>query len=261
MPAVRRPDFERAIEKYRFGRAVLDPADIAAACRSVQLDNHLLLGELHGVEQTADVLYQLVKTTGARVLGLEWPADEFDGMARSLLAGRDLDWAALWSDDSNGVFRRGDGRVTAGHFAALQRLVAEGHLEELIFFDAPNESREQGMAERLLQSWPRDLPLIAAVGAGHVLSTDELMGTSPALGKDSEETMADYLAEQLTTTNVALLAWDSGSGWHHGEYRVPPCPTTSKLKIRLGAGCPATVPLPTSVQPTDPDPGTQGGKT
>lgn len=242
MPAVQQPEFERAIETYRFGRAVLDPADVASACRSVELGNHLLLGELHGVEQTADVLYQLVRATGVRVLGLEWPTDEFDGMARSMLAGQDVDWSAFWSNDGNRIFRHGDGRVTAGHFAALQRLVAEDRIDQFIFFDAPNESREQGMAERLLQAWPRDVPLLALVGAGHVLLTDEVGRTHPVPGEDVEETMAGYLAEQLTATNVALLAWESGLGWHHGEYRIPPYSTTSQHKIRLGVGSPATVP-------------------
>lgn len=242
VPQLTRPAFHRAIEAYDVAASELD-ADTTRHLRDqLSLGRILLVGEPHGVHETPAILYGLIHAIGAKAVGLEWPTEEFGGVARALLAGDPPDWNALWRRP-RGVFRRGDGRVTAGHFAVLRRLAAEDQLQQIVLFDAPDTSRERGMAEQLLRAWDRRLPIIVLVGAKHAVPSELLRRFLPLVGGDDvDATMAGHLASELPGLSIALLEYASGRGWHHGEYCIPSLPVHPLLALPAGVGHPAAVP-------------------
>ena len=95
-----------------------------------------------------------------------------------------FDFERLWKLPASAEFFCGDGRITAGLFALLRRLRAEGRLEQVIAFDRLDpkplpewQVRDREMAERLLAGWDRRLPLLAVAGAFHARLEPGTMAT------------------------------------------------------------------------------------
>jgi hypothetical protein len=159
-------DFEREIEAYdvsvlrtRFERGVRDGLD-----QALDRTGLFLLGEVHGVAETPLVLYTLFHAFGFRALALEWET-ELRQCVQRFLGGDPLELP----------FAPPDGRVTAGHFALLRQLSAEGVLEQFVFMDRTTndwigewDDRDAGMAEELIRERRPEVRTLVVAGGFHV---------------------------------------------------------------------------------------------
>ena len=236
----RSPDeFRSAIEAHRLQAIALAAEAVEAARLAVQESGMLVVGEPHGVRETPGVLYSLATALGARAVAFEWSHAEMDGAVQTFVRNGSLDLERVWSLPASAEFFCGDGRITAGHFALLERLRDEGRLDQVILFDrldpgpAPGDrqAREREMAERLLAQWKRRGPVLVLVGAFHA-----------QLDADDGETMAMRLAREVPL-RPAMIDYAEGRCWSRGRLHdvagpMPPAP----IRLRLPLATPAVVP-------------------
>jgi erythromycin esterase-like protein len=133
-------------------------------------DRLLLLGEAHGVEETPRVIAAVMRRVGFRALALEWDAALAPAI-EGYLGGRGL---SVEDARAQLDFTGTDGRVTAGHFALLRQLNADGALDQLILFNADGDSfdeRDRAMADRLLGALVHGRPTLIVAGAAHTRRT------------------------------------------------------------------------------------------
>lgn len=209
--------FAAAVAEHPFPGFRFEADTTERARRSLEAAGLLLVGEPHGVRETPSVLYALSSLLGTRAVAFEWPHEELEEPVRAFLREGSFDFMRLWSLPASSEFFCGDGRVTAGHFALLERLRSEGRLDQVILFDrldpdpptdweAQVRKREPEMAELLLSQWDRRLPLLALAGAFHA-----------QLQAPEGEPMAAYLARELPGLEPAMLDYASGDCWSRGE--------------------------------------------
>jgi hypothetical protein len=98
----------------------------------------VLCGEIHGIAENPAIAYSLMLALDLQALALEWPPTIRPVVASFLASGR-LDPDAVLDAPAQQQFWSGDGRITAGHFALLQRLAREDRLKRLVLFDEPLE--------------------------------------------------------------------------------------------------------------------------
>jgi hypothetical protein len=217
-----RAQFEDAVRAYRFADIALDPAALGAARETLDATGLLVVGEPHGMYETPAVAYALARALDTRAIAFEWSHEEM----------RVLDLERLWSLPATSEFFSGDGRITAGHFALIDRLRSEGRLGQVIAFDRVDATppvsweehvrvRDRQMAERLLQEWDRSFPLLVLTGGFHAQ-------LSPAEG----EPMAAHLARALPGLQPAMFAYEG--------VPMPPAP----IVFSLPPGRPAVTPTP-----------------
>ena len=142
----------------------------AAVRESLRRTGLVLLGEGHGIAQTPLLMADLIVWFGLGGIALEWHEDLGPWLDRWIAHGVLAD--PVWGDPAVEVWG-GDGRVTAGHLAALRRWAAAGQLITLmdgttVVRPRPGESEEE-MGRR---SWcERD-----AAMAGRVLAAPDAPG-------------------------------------------------------------------------------------
>lgn len=156
----------------------------------------LILGEMHGVKENADVIYTLFKKFGFRQLALEWNP-ELKQMIEKFLESGELDFDAI--QDSP------DGRITAGHFALLKKLKSEGVLEGLVCFDggASGEgwnARDAAMAQNILANLS-ELPTLVVAGNLHTkidaISFDDEPGEQHPMGENIKKEIPDVASGRI----------------------------------------------------------------
>lgn len=236
--------FAAAVAEHPFPDFALDPDTLARARATLERSGLLVIGEPHGVRETPSVLYALSVALGARAVAFEWSHEELDEPVQAFLRGGSFDYDALWSLPAGGEFFSGDGRITAGHFALLERLRRESRLEQAIVYDRLDPEpagdwaeqvrvREPAMAARLLAEWDRGLPLLVLTGAFHA-----------QLEAEEGEPFAAHLARSLPGLEPAMLDYRGGRCRSRGELHdvsgpMPPAP----IVFRLGEATPAVVPV------------------
>ena len=219
--------------------------DVAERARvAVDEAGLLLVGEPHGVYETPGVLYVLAGAVDARAIAFEWSHEEVDDVLQDFVRDGALDFERLWTLPESAEFFCGDGRVTAGHFALLERLRAEGRLDAVIAFDrldpepAPDDwrVRDRDMAERLLAEWDRGTRLLVLAGAFHA-----------RLDAEDGETMAMHLAGRVAGLEPAVIRFAEGRCWSRGAaHELVGPPPTAPIAIDVPHATPATVPGRTS---------------
>ena len=220
-------EFAAAVAAHPFDLD-LDAGELAAAARVVADDGLLVVGETHGVRETATALYALAVASGARALAFEWSHEEMDDLLQSFLGSGTFDFERLWALPATAELFCGDGRITAGHFALLGRLRAEGRLQQAIAFDRLDPEplpddwrvRERDLAARLLEQWDRRLPLLVLTGAFHA-RPDAPQG----------DTMTALLRRELPRVFSLMLDYA-------GMSPLPAAP----LRLRVPVASPAVVP-------------------
>jgi hypothetical protein len=161
-----RDDFAAAVAAFRLDELELETDEDTAREleESLARTNLLLLGETHGATETPAALYALARRFGLRGLALEW-----DEALRPLLD-RYLRAGELDLERPPPELLGGDGRITAGHFALLRRLAAEGRLDSLVLFNADGatfDERDSAMAASLLAGRSPETPTLAVAGKAH----------------------------------------------------------------------------------------------
>lgn len=194
----------------------------------------LLLGEIHGVEENASVIYTFARHFGIAALALEWDHRFHPVVEEYLETGR-LDVDAMPPS--------ADGRVTPAHFALLSALRRDGLLERLVLFDGHaydliDESdfwnlRDGRMAQVVLRCLAPDRPGLVVAGGLHTLVEPIALtgegvsqrGRSLARsmpGVDVLYPMGARLAESQRSVRSGRIAYGSGACNNFG---IRPLPT------------------------------------
>jgi hypothetical protein len=213
------PSQERNIEKDRreFIKAVASISveeittvfDVDAGdklVRSLDKTKLLILGEMHGVKENVDVIYTLFKKFGFRQLALEWESGLLK-VAELYLESGEIDFDAI--QDSP------DGRITAGHFALLKKLKAEGMLEKIICFDGSGEAswdaRDKNMAKNILGGLTDSLTLVVA-GNLHAKVEAITFNDEP----DEHHPMGEWVKAQIPEVPYGKIDYLSGQYHNFG---------------------------------------------
>jgi hypothetical protein len=237
-------EFAAAVAEHPFGDFTFDSEILARAATSVADAGLLVVGEPHGVRETPSVLYTLASALETRAVALEWSHEEMEEPVQAFLRSGSFDFDRLWMLPASAEFFSGDGRITAGHFALLQRLHRERRLDQVIVFDRLDaepppddwQVRDQEMAARLLTGWDQRLPLLVLTGAFHA-----------QLEAAEGETMAAHLARALTGLQPAMLDYATGHCWSQRESHDVSGPMPeAPIGLRLPEATPAVVPGPAS---------------
>lgn len=233
------PDqFAAAVRAHVLAQVALD-RDALYRLRTAVPDTGRLVvvGEPHGARETPSVLYALLTELGIRTIALEWSHEEMDDVTRSFLESGTFDCDRLWSLPAAAEFFCGDGRITVGHFALLQRLHDEERLDRVIHFDrldpepepADWRVRDREMAERLLADWGGRGPALAVAGAFHAQL-------------EQQGTMAHVLASQAPVC-CAMIEYAGGRVWSRGAaHELRGTFPSTAVGIRLPEASPAVVP-------------------
>ena len=223
--------FRAEIDRFALAEVSLDVDALARARAAVSRSGLLLLGEPHGAAETPNVIYTLMRALELRGLGFEWSHEELGQVVEEFVATGELDLERLWHERPEEFFC-GDGRVTAGHFALLERLRGEGRLDQVVLFDRLDpgtKERDTEMAERLLREWSREVPLLAVAGAAHV-----------RLDRDSS--MAALVRASGVPLATAAIEYEAGELWFHGVRLVDRTTVSAEIAFAAGRPTPAVVP-------------------
>lgn len=233
-------EFAEAVRVHRFDELPLDNETAARARASLAETGLLVVGEPHGVRETPNVLYSLATALETLAVAFEWSHEEMDEAVEHFVRSGSFDFDRLWSLPSSAEFFCGDGRITAGHFALLQRLRDEGRLDQVVVFDRLDPEpppddwlvRDREMADRLLAAWDHRFPLLVLTGAFHA-----------QLEADEGETLAMHLARQRPQLQPVMLDYATGQCWSRGRLHnvsgpVPQAPIT----VRVPKATPGVVP-------------------
>jgi len=230
----RRAAFERAVADYRLTDLAPPGEALAVAAASLERTGLFLLGEAHGVAQSPLAILGLAWRLGVRALAFEWSYDELDDVVQPVLSTGSVAFDALWRLPPSAEVFSGDGRFTAGHVRLLEHL--SDQLDRIVLLDrvgSEGSKRELGMARRLLAGRRRDSPMLAVLGAGHVVRAP-LADLEP---------VGLLIEEELPGVANGILAPSSGRFWFHGEHELrsrelPP----ADVVVPLGVAYPAVVP-------------------
>lgn len=172
---------------------------------------------------------------GVRALAFEWSYDELDGVVQPVLSTGSVALDVLWRLPSSAEVFSGDGRFTAGHVRLLEHLGDQ--LDRIVLLDRVGweaSNRERGMTQRLLAARRRNSPLLAILGASHVVRTPV---------RDLEP-VGLLVEEKVPGVANGVLAPSSGRFWFHGEQEVSSgaAPPPADVVVPLGVASPAVVP-------------------
>ncbi|MGH2780572.1 MAG: hypothetical protein ACRDLA_03975 [Thermoleophilaceae bacterium] len=191
-------DFRSKVREHRLEPVALKPEVLDLARAAVAEAGLLVVGEPHGVSETASVLYSLAGALDTRAVAFEWSHEEMDAPLQGFLRGGSFDFDRL-------------DREPAPEYWQL---------------------RDREMAERLMEQWDEDTPLLVLVGAVHAqLSTEE------------GETMATHLARRRPRLQPAMIDYGAGLCWSRGEMHdvagpTPPAPIIFEVRNATPAPVP-----------------------
>jgi hypothetical protein len=226
--------FERAVADYQLIDLAPPGEALGVAAASLDRTGLFLLGEAHGVAQTPLAILGLAWRLGVRALAFEWSCDELDDVVQPVLSTGSIASDALWKLPPSAEVFSGDGRFTAGHVRLLEYL--GDRLDRIVLLDrvgSEGSNRELGMARRLLAGRRRDSPMLAVLGAGHVVRAP----------LDDLEPVGLLIEEELPGVANGILEPSSGTCWFHGEHELPSGELPpADVVVPLGVAYPAVVP-------------------
>jgi hypothetical protein len=160
----------QAFDATPLGLQVDSDAD-AVARESLQRTGLLLLGEAHGVAQTPVLADELIAWFGLGGIALEWDENLRPWVNHWIADGVLTD--PVWGSDVAGTVWGGDGRLTAGHLAALRRWAAAGLLITLMDGTTIVRQRQGESEDQMGRRWwtERDAKM-----AGRVLAAPDAPG-------------------------------------------------------------------------------------
>lgn len=231
--------FSEAVTEFELESVQLEGNVLGAIESAMAESGMLLVGEPHGVCETPAAMYAIICSLGVRAVAFEWSYDELDDLVQAWIEQGAFDFSEFWSLPPTSEFFAGDGRITAGHFALLDRLRSEDQLDQVILFDRLDpeplphwQVRDQEMADRLLSVWDGK-PLLALTGAFHAQTGPQSDG----------DPMGCHVVRRRAGTKAAMLNYTSGACWSRGTTHdlsgdMPP----ADIVIKLPHGTPADVP-------------------
>lgn len=197
-----------------------------------------MVGESHGVAETANAILTLVRRLGVRSLGLEWSFDEVGELVDDVVTTGRFDFDSLWAIPAGGDLFASDGRFTAGHVGVIEHLIQSGELTQVVAFDRLDQDpplegdRELDMAERLLAHLQPDAPMLAVTGLFHAARTPF----------DGVEPMFVHLERALPGLANGAIEFSDGTAYSRGDRPIKPVDRPFDATFQLGRATPATVP-------------------
>jgi len=193
-------------------------ADALGAVRdSLDATGLVLLGEIHGIRQTAGLLAALVDLLDISLLALEWPVELTDAMTTWVATGELPDHPFLWL---------GDGRITAGHLRLLKQLGSRTPPVTSLLFDAAEPhrvdptpmsheqmwtARDHAMAENLASALAGSgQRCIAAAGNLHTQLTEGRYGRP----------MGAWLEDELPGLRGITVRYGTGRLYNLGSHPI-----------------------------------------
>ena len=246
----------RALE-YRSSEVdfIDEDASLDALRRAVEARGIVLVGEMHGAVQNADMLYTLCRKLGIGRVALEYPR-ELQATVDSWLGGEALNFDSIESYP--------DGRITAEQFAVLRQLKEEGILEEVICMDAADDGtevelerdRDEAMATNLLNSMNENKkPILAMAGNYHADTVTHEDSDAP---NGIHEPFGYRLGQQIGEVPNVTLEYRSGSYHNYGPHDFDPVSipeADAPLISRVGQNY--NVVIPKATMATVPNPNTR----
>jgi len=206
-----RLSFVEAIKNIEIGEidTEFDEKSVESLVSELGKTKLLLLGEIHGVKENADIIYTLFKKFGFKKLALEWNTELHAHIEKFLQTG-ELDFEAVQNET--------DGRITAGHFALLKKLKDEGLLEELVCFDEWSSDRDASMAENILANVSSDKTLVVA---GNLHTKFESI---VEIDGKTHRSMGEHVKKQIPTVPSGEIQYLTGQFHNFGtkDFREKP---------------------------------------
>jgi len=201
--------------------ALLDLAVEADALRAVRdsLDatGLVLLGEIHGILQTAGLLGELVDLLDIGLVALEWPAEVTGTVATWVATGELPDHPYLWL---------GDGRITAGHLRLLKQLGGRTPPVNLLLFDATDPRSIDPATMSTEQMWTArdhamaEVLLSALTGSGQrCLAVAGNLHTHLTEGRYGRP-MGAWLADDLPGLRAVTVRYGPGRLYNGGSHTI-----------------------------------------
>jgi hypothetical protein len=201
--------FRAAVENFAVAELPLEiePAADEIVRSALAKNGVLLIGETHGVLENPLVFYTLMRRFGVACLGLEWLPALRPVVDRFLSSGS-LTYPAI-ADSA-------DGRITAGHFAALRALSQEGLLNKLVLFSplagyATWTDRDREMAAHLVAGIGNE-PAVAMAGNLHTQLSEHRHGVPMGLHiarerPDTLDVRIDYMSGAYFNLRPKRFGW------------------------------------------------------
>ena len=181
---------------------------------SLDVTGLVLLGEIHGILQTAGLVAELVDLLDVNLLALEWPTELADVVATWGATGTWTDHPLLWL---------GDGRITAGHLHLLTQLSARVPAVNVLLFDGFDSrridpaslsseqlwtARDRAMAERVAAAVARHgVRCLAVAGNAHTRLTSGCHG----------KPMGAWLADGIPELHSITIRYGPGRFYNVGS--------------------------------------------
>ena len=176
----------------------VDPEADAAVRESLQRTGLVLLGERHGIEQTPVLVAELITWFGLGGIALEWDANLRPWLDRWLTDGVLVDPAR--GDPAMQVWG-GDGRLTAGHLAALRRWGAAGLLINLMEGTPAVRPRPGESEEEMARRWWSERDVVMA---GRVLAVPDAPGGWLVVAGDLHTRLKPLPATDPTAAHIGV---------------------------------------------------------
>jgi len=204
--------FTQEVEQYIVNEIETN-FDVQAVTRltdSLERTNMFLLGEIHGVAENPNIIYTLFKKFGFKRLALEWDGQELQELVNEFLNTGQLDSEYIKAKDG------GDGRITAGHFTLLKKLKQENLLDDIILFDANEDSwntidRDKTMADNVLLNQADERTLVIA-GNYHTRTESFTFDGETEL----HHPMGEYIKKQVQDLSSGKIIYLSGQHFNRG---------------------------------------------
>jgi hypothetical protein len=198
----------------------VEPEAADAVRASLDATGLVLLGEVHGVRETPQLLLALMRELGIGGLALEWSVSAAASVTAWCDGGPLPEDEGLWS---------GDGRVTAGHYALLRTLPGAGEPRVALVdvavlpADATGSDRDAAMATAVLGVPVVDGGRLVVAGNAHtgLVATElgEPMGVHVARARPGVRSIAvDYLSGAYY--NFAPARFAPRGAARQGPYRL-----------------------------------------
>lgn len=204
----------KGCKRTEVGVSEIEISDVV--CQNLYQDIYdvglLVVGETHGVQENADIVYMMLRKFGIRTLMMEWSSSELEEVMDSVLRGKELSPSI-------------DGRVTVAYARLVGRLFKEGLIDDIIPIDVKDDyedselykiwnDRDRAMAEQISTVIDVMKPSMVVVGSRHA-------SREPKSWRGHPHITAGSVLGALNISFVQLLIdYQSGSFYNNGQVRI-----------------------------------------